>query len=73
MEYIGGIVENPDLYGYMSGLDNLKLHARIRNVKKDQIDEILKLVEMQDRAKEKVSKYSLRNETKNGACFNNVA
>ena len=31
MECIGAIVENPDLYKYMSGIDNLRLHARIRN------------------------------------------
>ena len=32
MEYIGGIVENPDMYGYMSAVDNLKLFAKIRNI-----------------------------------------
>ena len=68
MEFIGGIVENPDMYGYMSGLDNLKLFARIRNVKKDRINEVLELVGMKDSAKMKVSKYSLRDEIKNGTC-----
>lgn len=59
MTYIGGIVENPDLYGYMSGLDNLKLYARIRNVDKNRIDEVVKLVNLEKRINEKVSKYSL--------------
>ncbi len=59
MEYIGGIVENPDLYGYLSGIDNLKLYARLRNVSKDRIDELVKTVGLQDRIKDKVSKYSL--------------
>ena len=59
MECIGAIVENPDMYKYMSGLDNLKLHARIRNVSKQRIDEVLKLVELDNRAKEKAGKYSL--------------
>lgn len=59
MECIGAIVENPDMYKYMSGIDNLKLHARIRNVDKKRIDEVLELVELKDRAKEKVGKYSL--------------
>ena len=59
MEYIGAIVENPDMYKYMSGIDNLKLHARIRNVSKQRIDEVLKLVELDNRSKEKVGKYSL--------------
>ncbi len=59
MESIGGIVENPDMYDYMSGRDNLKLYARIRGVKKERIEEVLKLVGMQHVAKQKVKKYSL--------------
>ena len=59
MECIGAIVENPDMYKYMSGIDNLKLHARIRNVDSKRIDEVLELVELKDRAKDKVGKYSL--------------
>ena len=68
MECSSGIVENPDMYGYMSGIDNLKLYARIRNIKQDRIEEIIELVGMKDAAKMKVSKYSLRYETKNGTC-----
>lgn len=59
MEYIGAIVENPDMYKYMTGRDNLKLHARIRNVDSKRIDEVLDLVGLKDRADEKVGKYSL--------------
>lgn len=59
MECIGAIVENPDMYKYMTGLENLKLHARIRNVDKKRIDEVLELVELKDRARDKVGKYSL--------------
>ena len=59
MECIGAIVENPDMYKYMTGIDNLKLHARIRNVDEKRIDEVLELVELKDRAKDKVGKYSL--------------
>lgn len=59
MEEIGAIVENPDLYKYMTGLENLKLHARIRNVSDKRINEVLELVDLKDRAKDKVGKYSL--------------
>ena len=59
MEYIGGIVENPDMYRYMTGRDNLKLHARIRNVDAKRIDEMLELVDLKERADDKVGKYSL--------------
>ena len=59
MECIGAIVENPDMYKYMSGIDNLKLHARIRNIDEKRIDEVLEMVDLKDRAKDKVGKYSL--------------
>lgn len=59
MECIGAIVENPDLYKYMSGIDNLRLHARIRNIDEKRIEEVLKLVELKGRENDKVGKYSL--------------
>lgn len=59
MKYIGAIVENPDLYGYMSGLDNLKLFARIRGVSTERIKEVVKLVDLEERINDKVDKYSL--------------
>lgn len=59
MECSSGIVENPDMYGYISGIDNLKLYARLRNVSEKRIEEIIELVGMKEAAKMKVSKYSL--------------
>ena len=59
MECIGGIVENPDMYRYMSGIDNLKLHARLRNIDEKRINEVLEMVELKGREKDKVGKYSL--------------
>ena len=59
MQYIGGIVENPDMYGYMSAVDNLKLYAKIRNVDYSQVYKTLELVGLQKSMKQKVCKYSL--------------
>ena len=59
MSNIGAIVENPDLYDYLSGLDNLKLYARIHNIGKDRMSEVVKLVDLELRIKDKVKKYSL--------------
>ena len=57
---VGTIVENPDLYMYMSGLENLKIIANLyKNVDKKRIDEVIKLVGLENRANDKVSKYSL--------------
>ena len=46
MECIGAIVENPDLYKYMSGIDNLRLHARIRNIDEKRIKEVDKVTNL---------------------------
>ena len=59
MEYIGGIVENPDMYGYMSAVDNLKLFAKIRNINYSEVYKVLELVGLKKSMNQKVSKYSL--------------
>lgn len=60
IQKVGSIVENPDLYMYMSGYANLKLVANLYNeVDKKRIDEVVKLVGLENRIKDKVSKYSL--------------
>ena len=59
MECLGAIVENPDMYKYMSALDNLKLHARIRNISTRRINEVIELVGLKGRENDKVGKYSL--------------
>ena len=60
IEKVGTIVENPDLYMYMSGYDNLKLVANLyKGIDKKRIDEVVKLVGLENRIKDKVSKYSL--------------
>lgn len=60
IQKVGSIVENPDLYMYMSGYANLKLVANLyESVDKKRIDEVVKLVGLENRIKDKVSKYSL--------------
>ena len=60
IEKVGAIVENPDLYMYLSGYENLKLIANLyETVSKSRIDEVVKLVGLENRIKDKVSKYSL--------------
>lgn len=59
MNYVGAIVEVPSFYEYMSGMENLKLYSRLRNIKKEQILKIVKLVKLENKIYEKVKKYSL--------------
>lgn len=57
---VGAIVEAPSFYGYLSGYDNLKLMANLLpDVAKDRIDEVLNIVGLYKRAKDKVKTYSL--------------
>ena len=57
---VGTIVENPDLYMYMTGYQNLKLIKNMyKNVDEKRIDEVVKLVKLEQRINDKVSKYSL--------------
>ena len=60
IERVGAIVENPDLYMYLSGYENLKLIANLyQGIDPNRMDEVIKLVKLENRIKDKVSKYSL--------------
>ena len=56
---VGAVVENPELYKYLSGRENLMQIARIRNVSKEDVEETIKLVGLEGRIDDKVRKYSL--------------
>lgn len=58
--YVGGIIENPEMYKFLSGYDNLIHYSRmIPKIKKEKINEIIKLVGLEKRINEKVKTYSL--------------
>ena len=60
MKNIGCIVENPDMYKYMSGMDNLKIFARMYpDVDQRRIDEVVKIVDLERAINDKVKTYSL--------------
>lgn len=60
IEKVGAIVENPDAYMYLTGRKNLELIASLyKDVSKDKVKEIIKLVGLEKRIDDKVSKYSL--------------
>lgn len=59
MRYISGIVENPDMYAFLSGYDNLRLYARACGVEDSRIDQVVQMVGMQNRIHEKFKSYSL--------------
>lgn len=58
-QQVGATLETPNFYPYMSGLDNLRLVARVKGVGRRRIDEVLELVGLTGREKDTFTKYSL--------------
>lgn len=55
----GSMIESPAFYPYLSGLDNLRLLAEYAEVPRARIQEVLQLVDLADRARDRFSAYSL--------------
>jgi ABC-2 type transport system ATP-binding protein len=55
----GSMIESPAFYPYLSGLDNLRLLAEYAEVPRRRIDDVLDLVDLTDRARDRFSTYSL--------------
>ena len=60
MAHVGSIVESPDLYGYLTGRENLLHFARmLPGAAQERIPELARLVALEERLEEKVETYSL--------------
>ncbi len=58
--HVGAIIENPAFYPYLTGRDNLRAQAQmVGGVPESRIDELLKLVNMEERAGSKYKTFSL--------------
>ncbi|CAH1191182.1 Bacitracin transport ATP-binding protein BcrA [Paenibacillus auburnensis] len=58
--HIGAIIENPEFYGHLTGLDNLKQYLRMSDgVAESRIAEVVALVGLQGAMDKKVKAYSL--------------
>jgi ABC-2 type transport system ATP-binding protein len=60
IQNVGAIVENPEFYKFLSGFQNLVHFARMnRSVSKERINEVVRLVGLEERIHDKVKTYSL--------------
>lgn len=60
LAHVGCIVENPEMYGYMTGLENLEHFARMQQgIGADRIAEVVRIVGLGQRIRDKVKTYSL--------------
>ena len=60
LKYIGAIIQRPDMYGYLSGWDNLKIFAALgkNKIPTTRLYEVLEQVGLKGREKDKVKAYS---------------
>ena len=57
---VGAVVETPAFYTYLTGYQNLKLMANLhKDIGKERVEEVLKIVGLEKRGKDKVKTYSL--------------
>jgi len=60
IKQVGCIVENPECYPYLTGRENLELFTRmVDSIPKTRIDEVIELVELDQRIDDPVKTYSL--------------
>ncbi len=57
---VGGIIENPEMYSYLTGRQNLDQYRRMYdNIPDGRVDELVDMVGLKGRINDKISKYSL--------------
>ncbi|TDE11018.1 ABC transporter ATP-binding protein [Dyadobacter psychrotolerans] len=56
---IGALIEQPSLYEHLSGRDNLIVTQRLRNIRANRVEEVLKIVDLHKDARKRVSAYSM--------------
>ena len=59
MANVGAIVEVPFLYEYMTGMENIKLFAKLYKASEEGVQDAIKVSGLKDRLSDKVKEYSL--------------
>lgn len=61
MAHVGAIVENPEFYNYMTGLENLKQYVRmsLKPVTDEALNQVIRSVHLENNINQKVKTYSL--------------
>jgi ABC-type multidrug transport system ATPase subunit len=59
LSQVGALIEQPAIYGHLTGKENLMNRALLLQVPESRVDEMLALVHLKDAASKKAGKYSL--------------
>lgn len=55
----GSLIESPSYYGHLTGKENLQIIAMLKGVPEKEIQEVLRIVRLENQQRKKVSQYSL--------------
>ncbi|SDE43691.1 ABC-2 type transport system ATP-binding protein [Paenibacillus sp. UNCCL117] len=55
----GSLIESPSYYGHLTGLENMRVMQRLRNVPDQHVDEALRIVRLENHKNKKTEQYSL--------------
>jgi ABC-2 type transport system ATP-binding protein len=56
---LGSLIEQPSLYGHLTASENLEIYRRIYKCSRSRVDEVLKLVGLENTGKKKAKQFSL--------------
>ena len=59
LEQIGALIETPPLYENLSAVENLEVRAKLLNIPKTRIDEVLEIVDLQNTGRKKAGQFSM--------------
>ncbi|MDD3206475.1 MAG: lantibiotic protection ABC transporter ATP-binding protein [Lachnospiraceae bacterium] len=59
LEQIGALIETPPLYENLSAVENLEVRAKLLNIPKTKIDEVLEIVDLQNTGRKKAGQFSM--------------
>ena len=59
LQRTGSLIEAPSYYGHLTGLENMKVMQRLRNVPDKNVHEVLRIVRLENQKNKKAEQYSL--------------
>jgi len=59
LKRLGSLIEQPSLYGHLTAKENLEIYRRIYHSTKQRVEEVLKLVSLENTGKKKAKQFSL--------------
>ena len=57
---VSAMIENPGLFPTLNGYENLLYFARLRNISKDRIEEVIRFIKLGSHIKKRTAHYSIR-------------